>query len=58
LGTFKEDPDLDPAFHFNADPDPTFHFNADPDPAPHQSAAIFPDFFLNKKDNVGAKGSS
>jgi hypothetical protein len=28
------DPDLDPAFRFDANPDPTFHFGADPDPDP------------------------
>ncbi len=29
------DPDLDPAFRFDANPDPTFHFGADPDPVPN-----------------------
>jgi hypothetical protein len=29
------DPDLDPAFRFDANPDPTFHIGADPDPVPN-----------------------
>jgi hypothetical protein len=37
MNHFNADPDLDPAFFFNADPDQAFHFNADqgPDPDPH-----------------------
>jgi hypothetical protein len=38
--TFNDDPDADPACHFDVDAGPSFHFDADADPDPDQDPSF------------------